>query len=712
MHSTARPLVVCFGSVRADGVLTFVAKVGYVEWLTDPDLFVEVLMLCNGYTTVADIATTVTQPVRVVSRMLARAKEYGIVVEVELYHSVFHALSQNPTGFGTALSPRSLDRLHDSNLPWRSTAPLVSLGFNNVADRLGSLLAVRQTVRNFVEAMLTFDELSDLLCCSYSSTATPSAGDLRPIMPYVYLFKQVGDLKPGLYEYRWLSREIFLAPYQPSLAELRVAFPEEFLFDNSLCLLCFAADLNRMSKKYGNRGYRYAILEAGHAAQNVYLWGAETGNGILEYGGFLDEYLSKALDLQDGVEVLTTLFVGKPNSHLGTPMSSKSELEKLQALFLGPTKEVKRVDLVTFEGQTSHRAYATAEHARVSDGQLQTSWGSGRNLNEAKLKALVEAVERYYSGSIRVDRECSARDLDAEWLDPRVMAPLSDLQYALCPELEPFDPARTTQWVLGERLSTNGKIFVPIDLVYYPVRQDYIGRKLCCYATSSGVAAHVIKELAVQNGLLELIERDVFVRSWYAHEPQPKSFSVSVFGDSEIVDYVSEYQRAGVEVTFAVLGLNVAVVVCMMRKGGRRAKVAVGAGASLSNFADAARKAFFEAEASWLSAPQQKVSLKNITDPGHHLGFYQSAARQQSLLKWLASPILHELPPLSQGFDSYDPVVVQLFKSSSLQVVRVLEESLVPISFGYGLEHYLHPAFREALSGRSYSFPGLPHCLA
>ena len=54
----------------------------------------------------------------------------------------------------------------------------------------------------------------------------------------------------------------------------------------------------RTQKKYGPRGYRYILLEAGHVAQNLCVRATELGLATLCAGGFLDSALNELLGLQ------------------------------------------------------------------------------------------------------------------------------------------------------------------------------------------------------------------------------------------------------------------------------------------------------------------------------------------------------------------------------------------------------------------------------
>jgi SagB-type dehydrogenase family enzyme len=67
--------------------------------------------------------------------------------------------------------------------------------------------------------------------------------------------------------------------------------------------------------KYGDRGYRYLLLEAGHAAQNLNLAAVEAGLGCCNLGGFFDEELAGLLLVDTEEEMpLYAVAVGVPAS--------------------------------------------------------------------------------------------------------------------------------------------------------------------------------------------------------------------------------------------------------------------------------------------------------------------------------------------------------------------------------------------------------------
>jgi SagB-type dehydrogenase family enzyme len=69
---------------------------------------------------------------------------------------------------------------------------------------------------------------------------------------------------------------------------------------NASLIIFITAIFERSVFKYGDRGYRFIFLEAGHVAQNINLVSNALGLGSVNIGGFFDREIDDFLDL-DGV---------------------------------------------------------------------------------------------------------------------------------------------------------------------------------------------------------------------------------------------------------------------------------------------------------------------------------------------------------------------------------------------------------------------------
>jgi SagB-type dehydrogenase family enzyme len=78
------------------------------------------------------------------------------------------------------------------------------------------------------------------------------------------------------------------------------------------CVIVIGAVFGRITSKYGDRGVRYAHMEAGHVSQNIYLQAAALGLGTVAVGAFYDERVRSVMRMEDNEAPLYIMPVGKP----------------------------------------------------------------------------------------------------------------------------------------------------------------------------------------------------------------------------------------------------------------------------------------------------------------------------------------------------------------------------------------------------------------
>jgi SagB-type dehydrogenase family enzyme len=182
------------------------------------------------------------------------------------------------------------------------------------------LIRARHSCREFALRAMRLEELSTLLGGAYGITqrgevderAAPSAGGLYPLELYVAT-GAIDGLADGIYHYnvRGHSLEFIRAACAPG--ELGQILLAQHFLEQANALVLLSAIFARTQRKYGPRGYRYVLLEAGHVAQNLCLLAAERGLGGLCVGGFFDRRLNRVLQL-DGVRqaVVYAVAIGHP----------------------------------------------------------------------------------------------------------------------------------------------------------------------------------------------------------------------------------------------------------------------------------------------------------------------------------------------------------------------------------------------------------------
>lgn len=177
-------------------------------------------------------------------------------------------------------------------------------------------LRARRSNRTFSPEPLSLAEVSQLLWAAQGIKAgvfrtAPSAGALYPLEVYVAA-GNVDGLPAGVYHYdpaTHTMREILQGDVRKSLS--RAAHGQKWA-GGGMITLVIAAVYERTTKKYGERGIRYVHMEAGHAAQNVYLQAHALGLGTVLVGAFRDSRVKKVLQLPDEQQPLAIMPVGKP----------------------------------------------------------------------------------------------------------------------------------------------------------------------------------------------------------------------------------------------------------------------------------------------------------------------------------------------------------------------------------------------------------------
>ena len=81
-------------------------------------------------------------------------------------------------------------------------------------------------------------------------------------------------------------------------------------------VLLISAVFGRTQSKYGDRGYRYVFLDAGHMAQNIYMVTTSMNLGCCTIAGFLDHEVDEMLDLDGSDEsVIYMAVIGRSSIH-------------------------------------------------------------------------------------------------------------------------------------------------------------------------------------------------------------------------------------------------------------------------------------------------------------------------------------------------------------------------------------------------------------
>jgi SagB-type dehydrogenase family enzyme len=191
--------------------------------------------------------------------------------------------------------------------------------------QLASLFSSRHSTRAFADWTMPLSVKSNLLFSAYGVVeiakmetggkylrrSVPSAGALYPLELYL-LLRRIDKLEDGLYHYDSISHaleQIWGGDWSPACQEAFYTYP---FIVGANAVVCYSAVFSRCQTKYGPRGYRYILLEAGHSAQNVCITAEDLGLATLCMGGFKDSILNSLLGLSPLAEgAVYTVAVGK-----------------------------------------------------------------------------------------------------------------------------------------------------------------------------------------------------------------------------------------------------------------------------------------------------------------------------------------------------------------------------------------------------------------
>jgi ribosomal protein S12 methylthiotransferase accessory factor len=167
-------------------------------------------------------------------------------------------------------------------------------------------------------------------------------------------------------------------------------------------------------------------------------------------------------------------------------------------------------------------ADASVNMPMISGGDEGTA-GRTHAYSDSELTAILEGLERHCGLEARGKRTVvhdSYRNLEAHALNPLEVGVHTDEQYAIPGfPFEKFDPDRRIDWVWGYSLIEERPILVPELLAYYSLG---CGSSGFVYETSNGCALGGSREEAIFYGIMEVVERDSFLMTWYAELGLPR----------------------------------------------------------------------------------------------------------------------------------------------------------------------------------------------
>ncbi len=214
---------------------------------------------------------------------------------------------------------KSYPRLQKIALP----STQASSGASAAGDRqtFFDLIRRRRSGRDFTKAPIDTNSISTLLGYSCGNIgavesgrhgrAYPSAGGRFPLEVYPLVLKG-GEIPAGLYHYNVKDHALdVLWKREFNDMDIGSLFTYEWA-RNASAVIILTAVFWRNQNKYGERGYRYILLEGGHIGQNICLASEALGLKSCPLAGMREEALERLIDI-DGIteSVIYSIAIGR-----------------------------------------------------------------------------------------------------------------------------------------------------------------------------------------------------------------------------------------------------------------------------------------------------------------------------------------------------------------------------------------------------------------
>lgn len=332
-----------------------------------------------------------------------------------------------------------------------------------------------------------------------------SAGALYTVEVLLLLQHSVGRYEPGLYRVRYPGpRRVALDRVGDNHAVLPRMFAQPWHMRHATGALFLTGDLPLAATKYRNRSVQYVLSEVGAALQNAALAATELGLGMAQLGCYHESAIEAAFGLEAKTILGTAVFGSAPTSE-------QLDLARTAPIFdfTWPATSGLRYEM------PGHLACARLKRDTTTD----FAWGVDADPGRSSTKAFAEAIERHGWQSPSALQSATAESL-ASACDVPTLTGYSAGQYAdPAFPFSPFTPTREYWWASGVDIATGNPVHVPADLVYSRaglVASGHASDKPLTWSTTSGCAAAASLEAGIERALLELVERDAFMRHWLA----------------------------------------------------------------------------------------------------------------------------------------------------------------------------------------------------
>jgi ribosomal protein S12 methylthiotransferase accessory factor len=482
---------------------------------------------CDGTRTIDEVLVGIEDAAsrREFSDFLHFLIEQGALIDANLttVSAARYALQGNP--FGLAAHPSVTNQIcrrflwSQESAPARLPVGTVTVG----ATPLDDVFDTRVSTYTFDERDIGVEALHALLWSLAGVVRTKhdrigfvtpkrtvaSAGGMQLAKVFVALQRKVGTYEPGVYRVQYpCERGLALTRVsdQSHLTPRAFGKPWELTFATGAVFV--VAEPAVAAMRYRNRALQYLFMEAGAILHNGGLTAPQLGLGYATIGSYYETTVSRMCRLEGEMVLGSAIFGPKPTA------------EQVRWIDRSPDVDFAWVDGASPQFSMPFHL-GRAKMKTADDARLHT-WGRDANPWLAARKAVAEAVEREGFREPRGIVNARLTSLRSA-VDPREFVRYAPEQHALDGfAYQPFDADHMYSWAGGTELNTGVEVHVLAELVFSRTSLAAAGHAVdrpYTQVTSSGCAAGVSKDDAVLRALLEVVERDAFMRHWLAQRP-------------------------------------------------------------------------------------------------------------------------------------------------------------------------------------------------
>ena len=304
MRSEARPVIMARLIENDDKMFLENHKVSIELHLDQANVIKELYIQANGQKTLSELCDLF--PDIDVNSFVEDIEKHQMVYDVMNMGMIGHNFCNYPDSFKPTLGYDDMVKLQKPDPDCAKVSKLISVDLDN-------LDFIRCTTRNMDNVQISEHDFESIVLSSYGITiehndylsrVIPSAGAMHPLNHYFFTLN-VENYNQSVYRMANQANALIEIEVDP-LSTLKAAlFSDEWVGSSVVHLITF--DIAKSAAKYSSRAHRFALLEAGHSAQNSISKATALNIGSWEYGGYYDSVLSEAFGLDNNTAGIATI---------------------------------------------------------------------------------------------------------------------------------------------------------------------------------------------------------------------------------------------------------------------------------------------------------------------------------------------------------------------------------------------------------------------